>query len=81
MVREDEYWATDSRRTAFPEQAAWRECFPTLETPAVMFDTPEMQARVKPMVKAGDDLITAMQEGKKEVDLSILQLGMAAASI
>ena len=48
-------WWNDSRRTAFRNQAAFREAFPTLETPAQLFASPKAQEAIQAVAKALDE--------------------------
>jgi aminopeptidase N len=44
-------WWNESRATAFREQAAFRKAFPTLKTPALIWDNPDAQKYVKELVR------------------------------
>ena len=43
-VDEDAEWWKESRRTAFREQAVFREAFPMLDSPAAIYDDPDIRA-------------------------------------
>jgi hypothetical protein len=74
-------WWYDSRRTAFRRQEAFRECFPMLESPALMFESEEAKAKLREMIAAGEELAEAIKGDKSAGDFSILQLGMAPATV
>jgi hypothetical protein len=74
-------WWNESRRTAFREQAAFRDCFPTLDTPAPLFASPEAQASLTESVKAGEALVAAVRDRKRPNDMSILQIAMTPANL
>jgi hypothetical protein len=45
-VEEVAEWWNESRRSAFRDQAAFREAYPTLQSPAAIYDEPEARARI-----------------------------------
>ena len=68
-----QYW-NEPRRTTFREQAAFRECFPSLDTPAPILDTAATRRALRQLADAAEDL-------ERPSDASILQLGMGQATI
>ena len=46
-----------SRATAFREQACFRKAFPTLDSPAPMYDTPEAQAQLDKSADTLDEIV------------------------
>ena len=69
-------WWNESRRTAFREKAAFRECFPDLETPAAIFDNPQARAKIEQGAAALAKLEAKVQSAKRSVDLDLLQAGL-----
>jgi hypothetical protein len=67
------YWH-EPRRTTFREQAAFRECFPTLDNPAPIFDSAAARSNLRRLADAAEQL-------ERPNDASILQLGMGEATI
>ena len=74
-------WWHASRRTTFREQAAFRECFPMLDSPAPLVDAPEVHQAHARLAKASGDLDARLQAKRRiPSDASILQLGMGPAA-
>ena len=63
-------WWNMARRTAFREQAAFRKSFPTLDSPAAIYSTPESREAVARHAAAGDRLERwiADRRNRKESD-------------
>lgn len=77
-------WWKAPRRSAFREQAAFRECFPMLETPAPIFESPEARAALLKSIEAGKALEAAVRSTRSRAplsDTSLLQIGMSPASV
>jgi len=77
-------WWKAPRRSAFRDQAAFRECFPSLDSPAPIFAAPELREKMRQAAKASDDLddlVRAMKQRKRPNDASILQLGLGRATV
>ena len=75
-------WWRASRRTTFREQAAFRECFPMLDSPAPIVDDPEVRRAHARAAKASadlDDAIRQLKQRKPPSDASVLTLGMRPA--
>ena len=48
-----EYWGL-TRRTAFREQAAFREAFPSVDSPMSLYDSDEARARLQAFAELGN---------------------------
>lgn len=69
-------WWNESRRTAFREQAAFRECFPTLESPAAIYADPKAIAAVRKTVDSLKDLDAAKRSKQAAKDTDLLDAGL-----
>jgi hypothetical protein len=70
-----EYWNL-TRRTAFREQAAFREAFSTMESPAPIYDTDEARAALKKQADVLSKLDDANAKRKaRDAEIGIAQLG------
>jgi hypothetical protein len=78
-VEEVAKWSRQSVRTSYREQAAFREAFPTLDTPAQIFEDPVVRSRVASVTKASDAVERAITDVKK--DLKIMEFAMMPANI
>ena len=69
-VEEVADWWNMARRTAFREQAAFRKAFPTLDSTAPIYSTPESREGVARHAAAGDKLERWILErrNRKETD-------------
>lgn len=69
-VEEVADWWNMARRTAFREQAAFRKAFPTLDSPAAIYSTPEAREAVARHAAAGAKLENWVKErrSRKERD-------------
>lgn len=69
-VEEVTDWWNMARRSAFREQAAFRTAFPTLESPALIYSTPESREGVARHAAAGDKVERWILErrNRKEAD-------------
>lgn len=76
-----EWWAL-TRRTAFREQAAFREAFPTLESPAAIYSSPQARAALRAMANIGEgaDEIGEKRRARK-AEIGIAQLGGLPADL
>ncbi|MHB8246233.1 MAG: hypothetical protein ACYDGN_12940 [Acidimicrobiales bacterium] len=73
-----EWWA-ESRRTAFREQAAFRVAFPTLETPAALFEHREARDRLRQLARLGDEI---KSKGRlRALEEATLAIGMLPARL
>ncbi|MEI8148339.1 MAG: hypothetical protein WCG62_04585 [Actinomycetes bacterium] len=54
-VEEVAKWWNESLRTTYRNQAAFRDAFPTLETPAQIFTSPQAQEAIKAVALAVDE--------------------------
>lgn len=73
-----DWWSTPYR-TAYREQAAFREAFPTLDSPTQMLDAPETREHIANLAKAMQRSDEKKKSRRALPDLSVLQLGMARA--
>ena len=69
-------WWNQPRRSAFREQAAFRECFPDLETPAPIYATPARTAEIRRSVKALSVLDGAIRAKRRANDATLLDTGL-----
>lgn len=69
-------WWNESRRTAFREQAAFRKCFPTLDSPAAIYATPKAMAPVRQAVAVLKDLDAAKRAKQAAKDTDLLDAGL-----
>jgi hypothetical protein len=74
-------WWKESVRTAYREQAAFKEAFPTLGTPAKIFEDPVSRSKVANVARLGDEMNARKQARRKIPDLTILELGMTKATL
>jgi aminopeptidase N len=74
-------WWKESVRTAYREQSAFREAFPTLDSPAKIFENPAVRAKVTKVARAGDELQAQKKARRPIPDLTILELGLSTATI
>ena len=77
-------WWHAPRRSAFRDQAAFRECFPSLDSPAPMFEAPEIREKLRRAANASDELDEFARAIKRRIrpsDSSALQIGMGPASV
>lgn len=74
-----EHWRS-SRRTAFRDQAKFREAFPTMETPAPIFESADARAHVRRTAKAMKDFEESLRNGTPRIDREIMQIGMLPAT-
>lgn len=69
-------WWGQSRRTAFREQAAFRECFPTLDNPAPLYEGRGQRERVEESVARLTKLEAAVRKARRPDDSEILAAGL-----
>jgi hypothetical protein len=74
-------WWKEAERTSYREQAAFREAFPTLETPAKIFQDPALRANLAKAAMASDELDEAIRSRRRISDSGLLDIGMAAATV
>lgn len=77
-------WWRASRRSAFRDQAAFRDCFPTLDTPAPIFEAPEIRERLRRAAEASDELDELSRAIKRRIrpsDALVLQIGLRPAGV
>lgn len=63
-VEEVAEWWNASRRSAFRDQAAFREAYPTLESPAPIYDSPDARARIARHAARADRVDKWIEERK-----------------
>jgi methionine synthase II (cobalamin-independent) len=78
-VEEVAKWWRQSVRTSYREQAAFREAFPTLDSPAQIFEDPAVRSKMATVAKATDAVESAISDVKK--DLKILEFAMMPANL
>ena len=69
-------WWCESRRTAFREQAAFRECFPPLDTPAPIYAGPGRRAQIEKGVEALTKLEASARKLRRSKDADLLDVGL-----
>jgi hypothetical protein len=70
-----EWWAM-GRRTAFRDQAAFRKAFPTLESPAAMYQSEQAMAGLRAWADLGDWIDQKADERRARREQSIATLGV-----
>jgi hypothetical protein len=75
-VEEVAGWWNMSRRTAFRDQAAFRKAFPTLDTPAPMYATPESRVGVARHAAAGEKVERWFEERIRRRDADSIKAFM-----
>ena len=78
-VEEVAAWWKENERTAYREQAAFRRAFPTLESPAPMFEIPEVRAKIAKLAKKGDELEAQKKARRRIPESIILDIGLGNA--
>jgi hypothetical protein len=73
-------WWGEPRRTAFSEQQAFREAFPTLLTPAPMFESVAAQRKIKDLVRRMKDIEKLRKASPIELEKLALEIAMMQAS-
>jgi hypothetical protein len=63
-VEEVAEWWNASRRSAFRDQAAFREAYPTLDSPAAIYDAPDARARIARHAARADRVDKWIEERK-----------------
>jgi hypothetical protein len=80
-VEEVAEWWNESRRTAFREQAAFRECFPTLDNPAPLYAGQGQRERVARAVEQLAKVEAAVRKARRSDDSEILDAGLLNPNI
>lgn len=80
-VEEVAAWWKQSLRTTYREQADFRAAFPTMETPARIFEDPALQETITKLAQFGEEMDERKRSRKRLSELNTLELGMAAATI
>lgn len=79
-VEEIAEWWKASVRSTYRDQAAFRACFPMLETPARIFATPEAQAKITATLDAWDKFEGAVTKKREAAaETSVLSIGLLPA--
>lgn len=68
-------WWNQSRRTAFRDQAAFRTCFPSLDTPAPIYKSEAQIAQIKKSVENLAKVEAAVRRMRRPSDSTILGEG------
>jgi hypothetical protein len=74
-----EWWA-EPRRTAFAEQQAFRAAFPTLLTPAPMFESLAAQRKIKDLVRRVKNIENLRKASSIELEKLALEIAMMQAT-
>jgi hypothetical protein len=76
-----EWWAMN-RRKAFRDQAAFREAFPMLDTPAQIYASPEVRASLRAHAEFGDK-VEKVGEKRRQLtqELGALRIGRLTANL
>ncbi|HEX2574934.1 MAG TPA: hypothetical protein VHK88_01210 [Aquihabitans sp.] len=69
-------WWNESRRTAFREQAAFRECFPHLDSPAAIYERPGMREQIEDSVAQLAKVEAAVRRLRRSKDTDLLDTGL-----
>ncbi len=80
-VEEVAAWWRENERTAYREQAAFRRAFPTLESPAPIFEVPEVRAKVAKLAKQGDEMEAGKKARRRIPESMILDIGLGNSII
>lgn len=75
-VEEVAEWWCQSLRTTYRDQAAFRQAFPTLESPTAIYDTPKAREQLQPVADAFNALDAKQRAKAKRIDTDILDLGL-----
>jgi hypothetical protein len=78
-VEEVAAWWKENERTAYREQAAFRRAFPTLESPAPIFEIPEVRAKIAEIAKQGDEMQAQKKPKRRIPEKTILDIGLGNA--
>jgi hypothetical protein len=82
-VEEFADWWNYPVRTAFRDQAAFRACYPNLDTPGCMFEDRELRATLATLADAADRTegkVRSLKRRLRPSESSILRLGMTRAT-
>ncbi len=72
-------WWKMSRATAFREQAVFRQAFPTLESPAPIYDSPDARASMARHARAGESVEAWIAERRKRRETDAVRAMTAPA--
>ena len=76
-----EYWGL-ARRTAFREQAAFREAFPDVESPMSLYDSDEARARLQAFAELGDKIEELGEKRRaRKAEIGVAQLGSLPSNL
>lgn len=76
-----EYWGL-TRRTAFREQAAFREAFPEVETPMALYDSDDARARLQAVADLGDKIEEFGEKRRaRKAEIGVAELGSLPANL
>lgn len=78
-VEEVADWWNMARRSAFREQAAFRKAFPTFESPAPIYATPESREAVARHARAGQKIDGWISERRKRKETDSVNAFMLPA--
>jgi hypothetical protein len=69
-----EYWKMN-RRTAFREQSAFREAFPSLDTPAVIYADPRVRETLQGHARFGEKIDELGEKFRRQIDTIVVRVG------
>jgi hypothetical protein len=79
-VEEVAEWWNQSRRSAFRDQAAFREAFPDLDSPSAIYATPEARRALARHAAAGDKIEGWIKARRDRRELDAMRAVMRTAS-
>ena len=78
-VEEVAAWWKENERTAYREKAAFRRAFPTLDSPAPIFENSEVRAKMTNLAKLGDEMEAGKKAKRRIPESMILDIGLGHA--
>jgi len=80
-VEEVADWWRESHRTAYREQAAFRQAFPTLDTPARILESNDARAKLQSAAANFDKADEKRNQRRSVPEIEVLQLGLMSATL
>ena len=80
-VEEVAGWWHQSLRTTYRNQSAFRQAFPMLDSPAKIYEAPELQDHLLKAADLGDRMDKRRTDKSAIPDLEIVRIGMLTAQI
>jgi len=75
-----EWWRASSR-SVYRDQAAFRECFPQLDTPAKLYEAPELRAKIRQTIKTMSGIEQSIKKRRLPRDSDVMEAGMMPAAV